>query len=376
MRGEATQSSSFATVLRMSSSSATFAAASILEFAKAHGKLSSYKNSKPQHRMTTVQSLANKRIVVTGPTGFLGRNIMAVLAAREYGNVIAAPHSTYDLTRMSDVERLYQETRPDVLIHAAAMVGGIGANSEAPGSFFYANMSMGFNLLEGARLRGLDKFVQIGTVCSYPKLCPVPFREESLWDGYPEETNAPYGIAKKALLVQGQAYRAQYGLNSIYLIPVNLYGPEDNFDPASSHVIPALIRKFVDAKEAGAKHVEVWGTGNATREFLYVADAAEAVVKATELYDGQDPVNIGAGREISIRDLAQLIRNQVGYDGEIVWNDSKPDGQPRRMLDVSRAEKLFGFKAATDFAEGLRKTIQWYQATRPVHADFAEARVI
>lgn len=376
MRGEATQSSSFATVLRMSSSSATFAAASILEFAKAHGKLSSYKNSKPQHRMTTVQSLANKRIVVTGPTGFLGRNIMAVLAAREYGNVIAAPHSTYDLTRMSDVERLYQETRPDVLIHAAAMVGGIGANSEAPGSFFYANMSMGFNLLEGARLWGLDKFVQIGTVCSYPKLCPVPFREESLWDGYPEETNAPYGIAKKALLVQGQAYRAQYGLNSIYLIPVNLYGPEDNFDPASSHVIPALIRKFVAAKEAGAKHVEVWGTGNATREFLYVADAAEAVVKATELYDGQDPVNIGAGREISIRDLAQLIRNQVGYDGEIVWNDSKPDGQPRRMLDVSRAEKLFGFKATTDFAEGLRKTIEWYQASRPVHADFAEARVI
>ena len=325
--------------------------------------------------MTTVQSLANKRIVVTGPSGFLGRNIMAVLTAREYGNVIAAPHSTYDLTRMTDVERLYQETRPDVLIHAAALVGGIGANSEAPGSFFYANMSMGFNLLEGARLWGLDKFVQIGTVCSYPKLCPVPFREESLWDGYPEETNAPYGIAKKALLVQGQAYRAQYGLNSIYLIPVNLYGPEDNFDPASSHVIPALIRKFVDAKELGAKHVEVWGTGNATREFLYVADAAEAVVKATELYDGQDPVNIGAGREISIRDLAQLIRNQVGYEGEIIWNESKPDGQPRRMLDVSKAEKRFGFKATTDFAEGLRKTIQWYQATRPVRAGAAEPRV-
>lgn len=325
--------------------------------------------------MTTVQSIANKRIVVTGPTGFLGRNIMAVLNAREYENVMSAPHSTYDLTRMSDVERLYQETRPDVLIHAAALVGGIGANSEAPGSFFYANMSMGFNLLEGARLWGLDKFVQIGTVCSYPKLCPVPFREESFWDGYPEETNAPYGIAKKALLVQGEAYRKQYGLNSIYLIPVNLYGPEDNFDPASSHVIPALIRRFVDAKESGAKNVEVWGTGNATREFLYVADAAEAVVKATELYDGQDPVNIGAGREISIRDLAQLIRNQVGYDGEIVWNESKPDGQPRRMLDVSKAEKRFGFKATTDFTEGLRKTIQWYQASRPVRAGAAEARV-
>ena len=340
------------------------------------GKLSSYKNSeKPTASMNPAQPLANKRIVVTGPSGFLGRNIMAVLTAREYGNVIAAPHSIYDLTRMSDVERLYHETKPDVLIHAAALVGGIGANSEAPASFFYANMSMGFNLLEGARIWGLDKFVQIGTVCSYPKLCPVPFREESLWDGYPEETNAPYGIAKKALLVQGQAYRAQYGLNSIYLIPVNLYGPGDNMNPASSHVIPALIRKFVDAKELGEKRVEVWGTGTATREFLYVADAAEAVVKATELYDGQDPVNIGAGYEISIHDLAHLIKDQVGYDGEIVWDNSKPDGQPRRMLDVSKAEKLFGFKATTDFTEGLQKTIQWYRASRPVAAEAAETRL-
>jgi GDP-L-fucose synthase len=325
--------------------------------------------------VSTFNSLADKRIVVTGPIGFLGRNILSVLKARHYGNVIPAPHSDYDLTRMDDVERLYRVTKPDVLIHAAALVGGIGANSASPGSFFYANISMGLNLMEAARVAGLEKFVQIGTVCSYPKLCPVPFREESLWDGYPEETNAPYGIAKKALLVQGQAYREQYGLNSIYLILVNLYGPEDNFDPSSSHVIPALIRKFVDAKERGLKQVEVWGTGKATREFLYVTDAAEAIVAATEMYDGAKPVNIGAGREISIRDLAQLIKDEVQFDGEIVWDKSKPDGQPRRMLDVSRAEQLFGFKAKTDFAEGLRKTIEWYRASRSVRAEAVDNRL-
>jgi GDP-L-fucose synthase len=318
-----------------------------------------------------ITALFNKRIVVTGPTGFLGRNIVTTLKSRGYDNVVPARHSDYDLIRMPDVERLYKETNPDIVIHAAALVGGIGANRSQPGSFFYANIMMGLNLIEGARQFGVEKFVQLGTVCSYPKHTPVPFREETLWDGYPEETNAPYGIAKKALLIQAQTYRTQYGLNSIYLMPVNLYGPGDNFDPASSHVIPALIKKFVEAKESAAETVEVWGSGNATREFLYVEDAAEGVVLATEKYDSSEPVNLGAGSEISIRELTDLIKTEVGYEGGVVWDHSKPDGQPRRALDVSKAEALFGFKATTDFSEGLRKTVEWY---RSIHARRADAQ--
>jgi GDP-L-fucose synthase len=264
--------------------------------------------------------------------------------------------------RGADVERLYRDMRPDVVIHLAAVVGGIGANRENPGRYFYENLMMGVQLIEAARLNGTEKFVQIGTICAYPKFTPVPFHEDELWNGYPEETNAPYGIAKKALLVQCQAYRDQYGTNAIYLLPVNLYGPGDNFDPNTSHVIPALIKKFVDAKDRGRGTVEVWGTGAATREFLYVDDAAEGIVLATALYDGREPVNLGAGQEISIKDLAGIIAKETGYEGEIVWDTTKPDGQPRRALDVTRAAELFGFRARVDFIDGLRRTIEWYRA--------------
>jgi GDP-L-fucose synthase len=248
-------------------------------------------------------------------------------------------------------------------MHLAAVVGGIGANRENPGRYFYENLMMGVQLIEGARLSGVEKFVQVGTICAYPKFTPVPFNEDALWGGYPEETNAPYGIAKKALLVQCQAYRDQYGMNAIYLLPVNLYGPGDNFDPVTSHVIPALIKKFVDAKDSSAREVSVWGTGEATREFLYVDDAAEGLVLAAESYDGREPVNLGSGLEISIRELAELIARETEFRGEIVWDSSKPDGQPRRALDVTRAEALFGFRARTGFIEGLRKTIEWYRTT-------------
>jgi GDP-L-fucose synthase len=274
--------------------------------------------------------------------------------------------SEYDLVKGADVDRLYRDARPEVVIHLAAVVGGIGANRENPGRYFYENMMMGVQLIEGARLGGVEKFVQVGTICAYPKHTPVPFREDDLWDGYPEETNAPYGVAKKALLVQCQAYRDQYGMNAIYLLPVNLYGPGDNFDPATSHVIPALIKKFVDASEAGEREVEVWGTGGATREFLYVDDAAEGIVLAAEAYDGREPVNLGSGHEISIRDLAELIARETGFRGRVAFDASKPDGQPRRALDVTRAERLFGFRARTGFVEGLRKTIEWYRASLPV----------
>ncbi|HWW74295.1 MAG TPA: GDP-L-fucose synthase, partial [Pyrinomonadaceae bacterium] len=267
-----------------------------------------------------------------------------------------------------DVERLYAEARPEIVIHLAAVVGGIGANRENPGRYFYENLMMGAQLIEGARLHGVEKFVQVGTICAYPKFTPVPFKEEDLWNGYPEETNAPYGVAKKALLVQCQAYRDQYGLNAVYLLPVNLYGPGDNFDPNTSHVIPALVKKFVEAVNACAPTVEVWGTGAATREFLYVDDAAEGLVLATELYDGREPVNLGAGREISIRELAETIARETGFRGEIVWDASKPDGQPRRALDTGRAEELFGFRARTDFLEGLRRTIEWYAGARAASA--------
>jgi GDP-L-fucose synthase len=263
------------------------------------------------------------------------------------------------------VARFYREQRPEVVIHLAAVVGGIGANRENPGRFFYENLMMGALTLEYARRNGVSKYVAIGTICCYPKFTPVPFNEDELWNGYPEETNAPYGLAKKMLLVQSQAYRQQYDFHSVFLLPVNLYGPSDNFDPASSHVIPALIRRFVEAREAGLSEVDVWGDGSATREFLYVQDAAEAIVLATERYDGSEPVNIGAGFEISIKDLAHKIAALTGFNGRIVWDATKPNGQPRRCLDVSRAEAFFGFKAATGFDEGLRKTVDWYlRATR------------
>ncbi len=309
-----------------------------------------------------LNGLEKKRIAVTGGGGFLGRRVVAHLRERGCREVQVVRRHDYDLVRGADVERLYRDMRPDVVIHLAAVVGGIGANRENPGRYFYENLMMGVQLIEAARLNGTEKFVQIGTICAYPKFTPVPFHEDELWNGYPEETNAPYGIAKKALLVQCQAYRDQYGTNAIYLLPVNLYGPGDNFDPNTSHVIPALIKKFVDAKDRGRGTVEVWGTGAATREFLYVDDAAEGIVLATALYDGREPVNLGAGQEISIKDLAGIIAKETGYEGEIVWDTTKPDGQPRRALDVTRAAELFGFRARVDFIDGLRRTIEWYRA--------------
>jgi GDP-L-fucose synthase len=309
-------------------------------------------------------SFNGKRICVTGGEGFLGRRVVERLRESGCEDVFIVRHREYDLVRNEDVTRLYSDARPQVLIHLAAVVGGIGANRDNPARFFYENLLMGIQLIEGARQWGVEKFVQTGTICSYPKFTPVPFKEEDLWSGYPEETNAPYGVAKKALLVQGQAYRDQYGLNAIYLMPVNLYGPGDNFSPQSSHVIPALIKKFTEAVECGAPFVEVWGTGRATREFLYVDDAAEGIVRAAEMYDGREPVNLGTGVEISIRELAELIAAETGFDGEIVWDYSKPDGQPRRAVDTSRAVEMFGFHARTEFAEGLRRTIRWYREAR------------
>ena len=307
--------------------------------------------------------LTSKRVAVTGGSGFLGRHVAAALV--EQGSTVLVPRKAqYDLTREADVERMYAELAPDIVIHLAAVVGGIGANRDSPGRFFFENVMLGALTMECARRSGVEKFVGIGTICAYPRLAPVPFLERDLWNGYPEETNAPYGIAKKMLLVQGQAYRQEYGFNAIHLLPVNLYGPHDNFDPRTSHVIPALIRKCVDAVEAGAPEVVCWGTGNATREFLFVEDCARAIVLATERYDDPEPVNIGAGFEIGIRDLAELIAEQTGFRGRLVFDRSKPDGQPRRMLDVSRAEKRFGFKATTDFRAGLRRTIDWYRAQR------------
>jgi len=315
--------------------------------------------------------LANKRICVTGGGGFLGQRVVKQLREAGCNNVFVVRHSEYDLVRGEHVERLYRDTRPQVVVHLAAVVGGIGANRNNPGRFFYENIMMGVQLMEGARLHSVEKFVQLGTVCAYPKFAKVPFTEAELWSGYPEETNAPYGIAKKALLVQAQSYREQYGFNAIYLLPVNLYGPGDNFDPASSHVIPALIKKCVEAVERGDRVIEVWGTGAATREFLYVDDAAEGIVLAAEKYNGSEPVNLGSGREISIRDLVSLIAKETGFDGEIVWNATKPDGQPRRALDVSRAFELFNFRARTDFVDGLRRTIEWYR--REVTGDRGQA---
>jgi len=308
--------------------------------------------------------LTDKRIVVTGGSGFVGRHVVAALERRGCRGIVVPRKAQYDLTREPHVARLFADAAPEVVIHLAAVVGGIGANRESPGRFFYENVMMGTMTMEQARLAGVEKFVGIGTICAYPKLAPVPFLESDLWNGYPEETNAPYGIAKKMLLVQGGAYREQYGFNAIHLLPVNLYGPHDNFDPRSSHVIPALIRKCVDAVDTGAAEVVCWGTGDATREFLYVEDCAEAIVLATERYESAEPVNIGAGFEISIRDLAGLIAARTGFSGRLVFDRTKPDGQPRRSLDVTRARAAFGFSATTDFTEGLSRTIEWYKADR------------
>jgi len=310
-------------------------------------------------------NLKDKKILVTGGFGFLGSHIVNNLTQKRglAKKQITVPRSKdYDLRKWEDCTRAVRNA--DVVIHLAARVGGIGFNQKYPGTLFYDNMMMGAQLIEAARLSGVEKFVQIGTVCSYPKFTPAPFKEESLWDGYPEETNAPYGIAKKALLVMAQSYRQQYGMNIIYLLPVNLYGPRDNFDLDSSHVIPALIRKLTEATERGEEQVTVWGTGKASREFLYVEDAAEAVMAAAEKYDKPEPVNLGTGKEITIKELTALIAKLTGFKGEIVWDKSKPDGQPRRCLDTSRAKKEFGFAAKTDLKDGLQKTISWYKNSK------------
>lgn len=308
--------------------------------------------------------LSQRRVLVTGGHGFLGRHLVTALERRGCRDVLTPRRADYDLTVEGDVRRLFDELRPQVVIHLAAVVGGIGANRDSPGRFFYENVMMGALTMEHARRSGVEKFVGVGTICAYPKLAPVPFLERDLWNGYPEETNAPYGIAKKMLLVQGQAYRTQYGFNAIHLLPVNLYGPHDNFDPRSSHVIPALIRKCFEAIDAGSSQLVCWGTGTATREFLYVEDCAEAIVLAAERYDEPEPVNIGAGFEISIRELSELIAELTGFSGRLAFDPTKPDGQPRRSLDTSRAQQRFGFRATTDFRDGLRRTIDWYRLER------------
>jgi len=310
--------------------------------------------------------MTDKRIVVTGGAGFLGSHLVELLRERGCAQVFVPLVEDYDLTQPAAIDRLFREQRPQVLMHAAALVGGIGANRLHPGRFFYQNALMGIQVIEAARVHGVAKTVVLGTICAYPKFTPVPFREDDLWNGYPEETNAAYGIAKKALLVQCQAYRQEYGTNAIFLLPVNLYGPRDNFDPETSHVIPALIRKFVEARRGGLRQVTLWGDGSATREFLYVKDAAEGILLATERYDKPEPVNLGTGQEISIRDLAAKIAAFTGYDGEILWDTSKPSGQPRRCLDVTRAEREFGFRARTSLDAGLRATISWYLSAPPL----------
>jgi GDP-L-fucose synthase len=306
----------------------------------------------------------NRRVVVTGGAGFLGGYVVDGLRKRGCKNILVPKIEDYDLVKSDDIVRMYDDMEPDIVIHLAAVVGGIGANREHPGEFFYKNLMMGVQLIEHGRLRQIEKFVAIGTVCLYPKFTPVPFKEDDIWNGYPEETNAPYGLAKKMLLVQSQSYRAEYGFNSIFLVPVNLYGPGDNFDPASSHVIPALIKKCVDAIDSGSDYIECWGTGSASREFIYVTDAAEGILLATEKYNKPEAVNIGAGFEITIKDLVEKIAKLTGFGGEIRWDSSRPDGQPRRRLDVSRAKAEFGFEAKMDFDKGLKKTIQWYVERR------------
>ena len=324
--------------------------------------------------MDSKQFWQGRRVCVTGGAGFLGSFVQDKLRQHGAGEIFVPRIEEYDLVRLEDIRRMMEAARPDVIIHLAALAGGIGANRARPADFFYINLMMGVQLLHAAWQAGVEKFVAIGTICAYPKFTPLPFKEENLWDGYPEETNAPYGLAKKMLLVQAQAYREQYGYNAIYLLPVNLYGPRDNFNLVTSHVIPALIRKFLEAKERGARQVELWGDGSPTREFLYVEDAAEGIVLAAERYNESEPVNLGSGQEISIADLARLIARLTGYDGELVWNTSKPNGQPRRALDVQRAERFFGFRAQTPFEEGLRRTIAWYQEARQGDAPLEGSR--
>ncbi len=306
----------------------------------------------------------SRRILVTGGTGFLGSYVVEKLKQRCVLEVRSPTREQYDLRVADAVQQMFADLRPQVVIHLAAVVGGIGANRERPGEFFYDNLIMGAQLMEIARQRQVEKFVSIGTVCAYPKQTPIPFREEDLWNGYPEETNAPYGLAKKMLLVQGQAYRRQYGFRSIFLLPVNLYGPRDHFEPRVSHVIPALIQKCLDARDTKAPEIVVWGDGSPTREFLYVEDAAEAIALATEKYDASDPVNVGSGVEISIRDLVRLIAELTGFRGEVRWDPGQPNGQPRRRLDTSRAEQACGFRATTGFRDGLERTIAWYESAR------------
>ena len=303
----------------------------------------------------------NKSVLVTGGAGFLGSFLVEKLRQKKPENIFVPRRKDYNLVNKDDVIRLYKDVMPDIVIHLAAKVGGIGYNQNNPATLFYDNLMMGVQMMEQGRSARIEKFVALGTICAYPKFTPVPFKEEDLWNGYPEETNAPYGLAKKMMLVQSHAYRQQYGFNSIFLLPVNLYGPGDNFDPKSSHVISALIKKMVDAQKSKDSEIVAWGTGEVSREFLYVEDCAEAILLAGEKYNKSDPVNIGAGFEISIKDLAKLITELTGFKGSIIWDSSKPDGQPRRMLDTSRAEKEFGFKARTDFKEGLKRTIDWYE---------------
>ena len=307
----------------------------------------------------------NRRIVVTGGAGFLGGYITEGLQKRGCKNILVPKIEDYNLVNLDDIYRMYEDMKPDIVIHLAAVVGGIGANREHPGEFFYKNLMMGVQLIEQGRLRNIEKFVAIGTVCAYPKLTPVPFKEEDIWNGYPEETNAPYGLAKKMMLVQSQAYRNEYNFNSIFLLPVNLYGPGDNFDPTSSHVIPAVIKKCVDAIDSGADHINCWGTGSVSREFIYAADAAEGILLATEHHNSSEPVNIGAGFEITIKELVEKIIKLTGFTGEIRWDSSKPDGQPRRRLDISKAKQYFGFEAKTPFDEGLKATIDWHLHRTP-----------
>jgi GDP-L-fucose synthase len=316
--------------------------------------------------METNDFWKNRRVCVTGGAGFLGSFVVKELRKRGAQEIFVPRIEDYDLVKLSDIQRMLSDARPDVIIHLAALVGGIGANRERPAEFFYHNLMMGIQLIHEAWRAGVDKFVAVGTICSYPKYTPIPFKEENLWDGYPEETNAPYGLAKKMLLVQSQAYRQQYGFNAIYPLPVNLYGPGDNFDLETSHVIPALIRKCQAAKDAGAEQVVLWGDGSPTREFLYVEDAAEGLALATERYNGPEPFNLGSGQEISIKDLAETIARLIGFKGRIAWDTSRPNGQPRRALDTSRAEKMFGFRASTPFEKGLNRTVQWYWRNRAI----------